>query len=51
MIVGIFFLSAYKRFKQIDPLSGFSYGEKKGSISYMFVADGIKELKVRSQTI
>jgi hypothetical protein len=36
---------AYRRFKSIDPLGGFQQ-DKKGGISFITVADNLKELKV-----
>ena len=38
--------SAYKRFRDIDPLGGFDRN-KKGSIPFSAVAENLKELKVQ----
>ena len=38
-------VSAYKVFKNIDPLSGFQ-NNKKGRIAFTAVADNVDELKV-----
>ena len=37
--------SAYKKFKNVDPLSGF-HNNKKGRIAFTAVADNVAELKV-----